>query len=71
MKCEGSCDRLSNGHRGEVVLVHVYDDKNSKDWGEYWYCQDAINSDRHSGFRVEEVKIKTTLSKDVTVKEEE
>ena len=52
--CNGSCDKLdSKGHLGKVQRVHVYDDRYAKDWGEYWYCQTAIESDRHNGFRVD------------------
>jgi len=30
----------------------VYDDKNANDWGEFWYCQEAIKSDIKSRLNV-------------------
>lgn len=45
-KCEGSCEE----HRGEVVRVKVTD--TGKDWGEFDYCQEAIEEDKRRGLEV-------------------
>ncbi len=45
-KCEGSCEE----HRGEVVRVRVTD--TGKDWGEFDYCEAAIEEDKRRGLFV-------------------
>lgn len=52
VECEGNCVRDDGGHSGEVVRVNVTDASNSKDFGGYWYCDNAINEDRRRGFAV-------------------
>jgi len=47
--CEGKCER----HVGKVQRVHVCDAVHDHDWGEYWYCQEAIKEDRSRGFTVD------------------
>lgn len=49
--CEGNCDE----HFGFVKQVKVYDPRISKDWGEFRYCETAIDADRSAGFVVEDV----------------
>lgn len=56
-KCGGGCERELGGHRGEVKFVHVYDA--NVDWGNFWYCEAAIECDKERGFTVEEVKEST------------
>lgn len=46
--CEGACDN----HYGEVIQVNVYDRRSLKDWGNFWYCKNAIKKDIESGFDV-------------------
>jgi hypothetical protein len=48
--CEGDCEE----HRGDVVLVHVFDA--SIDWDTFWYCDAAIAKDRSRGYTVNELK---------------
>ncbi len=45
-KCEGSCEE----HRGQVVRVKVTDI--GKDWGEFDYCEEAIEEDERRGLDV-------------------
>jgi len=47
-ECEGSCAK----HAGVVRKVHVW--HGYKDWGEFWYCEAAIEIDRARGFTIEE-----------------
>lgn len=48
--CEGECK--SHGEcRGEVHRVHVTN--LARDWGEFWYCERAIEKDRSNHFDVE------------------
>lgn len=51
MECEGSCEN----HEGEVVKVKVKTLKGF-DWGEFYYCQNAIKEDRNRGLIVTEVE---------------
>lgn len=49
-QCEGNCEE----HKGEVVLVSVWD-KNitpNKDWGHFWYCESAIEADKENGMTI-------------------
>lgn len=50
MNCEGSCEDR-DGHSGDAVRVRVRLPR--KYWGEFWYCQAAIEEDRKRGFTVE------------------
>jgi len=56
IKCEGSCDALDYGHYGNIRKVHIFDDRYGKDWGEWFYCQCAVDGDINNGFRVEEIE---------------
>lgn len=44
--CQGRCDC----HHGEVHRVHVW--HWPKDWGVFWYCENAIAVDQRNGFVV-------------------
>jgi hypothetical protein len=46
--CWGACEE----HRGQVKLVRVLDLPNSRDWGLFWYCDEAIETDRKDGLTV-------------------
>jgi hypothetical protein len=48
--CEGSCEK----HIGEVRRVHVYG-KNGYDWGEFDYCDTAINEDINRGMTIKNI----------------
>lgn len=48
MKCEGQCEQ----HIGRVVRVEVFDNVTMKSWGDFDYCQQAIEDDRAKGFTV-------------------
>jgi hypothetical protein len=47
-KCEGNCKK----HTGAVVRVNVTDPRTGKDWGEFWYCYEAIAEDLRRGLNV-------------------
>lgn len=49
MDCSGSCEE----HTWDVQQVHVWG--NCHDWGEFWYCEEAIREDRRRGLTVEPV----------------
>lgn len=51
-QCMGAC---LDGHLGPVVRVNVVDPKDGKDWGDFWYCQEAIEEDKRHGFIVERI----------------
>jgi len=54
--CEGSC-RSYGTCRGPIVAVHVVDPTPpQRDWGYWAYCQEAIATDRESGFTVTPVE---------------
>lgn len=42
--CEGSCEE----HKGKVKEIYV------KDWGHFYYCEEAIEEDRRRGLIVTE-----------------
>lgn len=46
-KCDGACE----SHVGEVVTVHV-ETVSGYDWGEFDYCESAIEEDRRRGLIV-------------------
>ena len=48
-KCEGACEQ----HNGPIMLVKVFDPENKKDWGKFYYCSTAIETDRNNGFIVD------------------
>lgn len=50
-RCEGMCDAC----RGEVIAVTVYHPDTLRDWGLYFYCQNAIEEDRKRGLDVTRV----------------
>lgn len=50
-ECEGNCG--DNGHIGIVRRVRVIDEHKPYDWGEFWYCEFAIQEDRDREFIVE------------------
>ena len=47
-QCDGDCSE----HKGAVEFVHVRDPKNGHDWGTFYYCNEAIKTDRKAGLRV-------------------
>lgn len=51
-KCEGMC---CPEHRGNVQLVHVYDVSTfpNVDYGMFWYCDEAVDTDRARGLVVD------------------
>jgi len=49
-ECQGGCEK----HVGAVRKVHVGD--GFKDWGEFWYCEAAIERDRGQGFTVKVIE---------------
>jgi hypothetical protein len=49
--CNGPCRRYRTCE-GEVTRVHVTDEVNDYDWGQFWYCGTAITEDRNHGLRV-------------------
>jgi hypothetical protein len=50
--CEGNCEE----HKGDIRLVHVYEESIDRDWGNFSYCDNAIAKDREQGFQVTEIK---------------
>jgi hypothetical protein len=46
--CEGTCEP----HSSPVVRVRVVDPSSGKDWGEFWYCGEAVGEDERRGFVV-------------------
>ena len=51
--CMGDCEE----HAGEVKRFNVVDKKGSKpyDWGDYWYCEEAVRCDTERGFLLTEI----------------
>jgi hypothetical protein len=49
-ECEGNCEE----HVGKVMWVRVMDLSNGTDWGNFYYCQTAIEDDRRDGLLVVE-----------------
>jgi len=47
-ECFGSCEK----HIGKVQYVSVKDPKTGYDWGEFYYCEDAIECDTKNGLIV-------------------
>jgi hypothetical protein len=47
--CEGEC-KAHGECRGDVQRVHVSKDR---DWGDFWYCERAVEKDRSRNFDVE------------------
>ena len=52
-KCMGNCEGKGNPCIGEIKRVHVFD--KDQDWGDYWYCEKAIQRDKDMGFTIEEI----------------
>lgn len=52
--CMGNCEGRGNECDGETKHYHVFDKET--DWGDYWYCEKAVQQDRDRGFTVEEIK---------------
>lgn len=48
IECQGTCKK----HRGLITRVEVRDIRNGKDWGLFWYCEEAIKEDKRRGFTV-------------------
>ncbi len=48
VECQGKCKE----HRGTIKRVEVRDIRNSKDWGLFSYCDEAIECDIRSGLDV-------------------
>jgi hypothetical protein len=47
-QCEGACSK----HVGQIQRVQVKDPRNQYDWGDFWYCEAAIEEDTERGFAV-------------------
>ena len=47
-ECQGNCKE----HRGMIHRVEVRDIRNGKDWGLFWYCDEAIDEDIRRGLDV-------------------
>lgn len=47
-ECYGSCEE----HIGKIQYVNVKDPKTGYDWGEFYYCEEAIKGDTEDGFIV-------------------
>ena len=56
MRCDGACEK----HVGRVVVVGVVSES-GKDWGEFNYCQQAIQDDTEDGFVVTAREIKEVM----------
>lgn len=50
-RCQGQCRRYRTCE-GIVSRVHVRDDLDGFDWGEFWYCGTALTEDRQHGLMV-------------------
>jgi len=48
--CEGNCHK----HKGKVKKCSVICNRNiaKKDWGYFWYCENAIEHYRKNGFTI-------------------
>lgn len=55
IKCEGNCEETHDEHKGEIKRVQVYS-KSGKDWGEFWYCENAIKEDIKRGMKICEIQ---------------
>jgi len=51
MECEGAC-KAFNKCKGDTKIVHIIDPKDNYDWGYFYYCDTAIETDRKNGFLV-------------------
>jgi hypothetical protein len=51
LKCNGACHDCGDCV-GEVKRVEVLDGSGDKSWGEFNYCEKAIEIDTKNGFRV-------------------
>jgi len=47
-ECYGSCEE----HTGTIQYVNVKDPQSDYDWGEFYYCEQAIKCDIESGLIV-------------------
>ena len=47
-ECYGSCEE----HIGKIQYVNVKDPIFSHDWGEFYYCEEAIKCDTENGLIV-------------------
>jgi hypothetical protein len=54
MECGGMC-ATRNECNGSLKLVHVYG-KDGIDWGVFYYCDEAINTDVKSGFKIDVIE---------------
>jgi hypothetical protein len=46
--CEGACEV----HSENLRQVHVVDNESGRDWGEFTYCDNAIQEDLRRGFQI-------------------
>jgi hypothetical protein len=54
-KCQGNCEVTHGGHIGPLQRVHVWG--SDVDWGEFIYCENAIDEDeRNRGMIVEVIE---------------
>lgn len=53
--CDGACEN----HIGDVIAVNVVDQKDGRDWGDYNYCEAAIEEDRDAGFAVTILRVQS------------
>lgn len=49
-ECQGRCE-IHGGHRGDVMLCAVKG-PDKHDWGLWWYCETARDTDRRNGLEV-------------------
>lgn len=47
-ECSGNCEE----HIGKIQYVNVKDPKIGYDWGEFYYCEEAIKCDTENGLIV-------------------
>ena len=47
-ECYGSCEE----HIGKIQYVNVKDSKDGYNWGEFYYCENAIKDDTENGLIV-------------------
>ena len=50
-KCDGRCSMFGDC-RGEVRRVSVYSGNGRRNWGEYSYCDVAVQTDTKNGYLV-------------------
>lgn len=51
MTCQGKCSTRKEC-KGQLMIVDVFDECLTKYWGEFVYCEGAIETDRQAGLKV-------------------